>query len=107
MPVRQIRRLRTKKKLSYTTPTVLVCRSNKNILAQILEPNTKKVLFTASSESLKKGTKTEKATQVGKEMAKQIKKLKYDHIHFDRNGFIYHGRIKAIADAIREENITI
>jgi large subunit ribosomal protein L18 len=107
MPVRQIRRLRTKKKLNYNLPTVVVFRSNKHILAQLMEPGSKKILFTASSDNLKKGTKSEKATEVGKEAAKQIKKLKYDRVLFDRNGFVYHGRVKALAEAIREENISM
>jgi large subunit ribosomal protein L18 len=83
----------------------LVFRSNKNILAQLLEPTTKKVLFTIGSEKFKSGTKTERATQVGQEAAKQLKKLKFERVHFDRNGFEYHGRVKAVAEAIRQENI--
>jgi large subunit ribosomal protein L18 len=107
MPNRNIRRLRTKKKLDYNQPTVIVFRSNKHILAQLLEPKTKKVTFTAHSAKVGQGTKSDRAALVGKEVAKKIKDLKYDKVLFDRNGFVYHGRIKALAEAIRQENITI
>lgn len=107
MPIRQIRRLRTKKKLNYNHPVILVFRSNQNISAQLLEPVTKKILFTINSSKIKTGNKTEKAVAVGKEVAKKLKDMKYDRVLFDRNGFIYHGRIKAVADSIREEKITI
>ncbi len=107
MPIRNIRRLRTKKKLSYNLPTVIVFRSNGNILAQLMEAETKKTLFTVSSNNLKQGTKTDRAAKVGKEVGKQMKKLKFDRALFDRNGFVYHGRVKALVEAIRAENVTI
>ncbi len=107
MPLRKIRRLRTKKKLDYNRPVVIVHKSNKNVTAQLLEPKTKMVLCGFNSSKIKKGTKTEKAIEVGKQIAQKIKEFKYDSVLFDRNGFLYHGRIKAIADAIRSENITI
>lgn len=107
MPVRNVRKQRTKKKLSYKDSVLVVFRSNKNILAQILEPETKKTLTTVSSCNIKKGTKTERAEEVGKKIAEQAKKLKIGKLVFDRNGYLYHGRVKALAEAVRKEGVSI
>jgi large subunit ribosomal protein L18 len=103
----QIKRNRSKVKLNYALPVVIVSRSNKNIQAQILEPLTKKTLFTANSYK-ETGTKTEKSTIVGKLISAKLKELKFDRVLFDRNGYVFKGaRINSVANAIIESGITI
>jgi large subunit ribosomal protein L18 len=105
MAVKDIKRNRVKKKLNYSYPVVLVNRSNQNIVAQVLEPLTKKTLFTATSSKLKEGTKTERAKKIGEQVAEFLKKQKITKAVFDRNGYLYHGRIKALADTVRESGV--
>jgi len=107
MPIRLIRRLRTKKKLNYNYPVVVVYKSNKNTTVQLLEPVTKRVLVGFVSNNLNNKTKTEKAVEVAKLLAEKIKQLNYSKVLFDRNGFLYHGRVKAVADTIRAAGIEI
>jgi large subunit ribosomal protein L18 len=104
---RTIRKNRTKKKNTGDIPAVVVYRSNKNISAQIYDPKTGKTIFSSNSNDLTKGTKTEKAVEVGKKIASKIKDLKFEKVVFNRNGYIYKGRVQALADSIREENIAI
>jgi large subunit ribosomal protein L18 len=104
---RAIKKQRSKSKLTGKYPCVVVYRSNKNISAQVYDPASGNTLFSSNSNDIKKGTKTEKAVQVGKKIATKIKDLKIEKVVFNRNGYIYKGRIKAVADAIREENIAI
>jgi large subunit ribosomal protein L18 len=107
MPSRLIRRLRTKKKLNYNYPVVVVYKSNRNTTVQLLEPVTKRVLVGFVSNNLNNKTKTEKAVEVAKLLAEKIKQLNYSKVLFDRNGFLYHGRVKAVADTIRAAGIEI
>ncbi len=107
MATREIRKQRSKKKINYDIPVLVVFRSTKNILAQVLEPKTKKTLFTVSSYNMKKGTKSEKAELVGEQIAKKAKTKKIERMVVDRNGFTYHGRIKALVDSVRKNGITI
>jgi large subunit ribosomal protein L18 len=107
MPSRLIRRLRTKKKLNYNYPVVVVYKSNKNTTVQLLEPITKRVIVGFVSNNLNNKTKTEKAVEVAKLLAEKIKQLNYSKVLFDRNGFLYHGRVKAVADTIRAAGIEI
>jgi len=107
MPSRLIRRLRTKKKLNYNYPVVVVYKSNKNTTVQLLEPVTKRVLVGFVSNNLNNKTKTEKAVEVAKLLAEKIKQLNYSKVLFNRNGFLYHGRVKAVADTIRAAGIEI
>ena len=107
MPTREIRKLRTQKKINYDKHVLVVFRSNKNILAQVIEPETKNTLFTVVSNNMEEGTKTEKSQKVGAEIAKRAKEAKITEMTFDRSGYLYHGRIKAMVDAVRENGITI
>ncbi|TWP23974.1 50S ribosomal protein L18 [Apibacter muscae] len=90
-------------------PRLSVYRSNKEIYAQLIDDNTGKTLAFASSRekeiSGKQGTKTEISTLVGKELAKKAKTAGVNTVVFDRNGFLYHGRVKALADGAREEGL--
>ncbi len=100
------KQLRTKRKLSTTTIRVIVSKSNKNIVAQVFDPVAQSTLFTSSSLSLS-GTKTEKSTAVGKLLVAWLKDSGISKVTFDRNGNIYHGRIAAVAESIRESGVKI
>jgi large subunit ribosomal protein L18 len=83
-------------------PRLIVYRSNTAMYAQLLDDENSKTLVSASSMKEKKGTKLEKATNVGTELAKKAKEAKITTCVFDRNGLKYHGRVKAVAEAARE-----
>ncbi len=105
MAVKDIKRNRVKRKLNYSYPVVLVYRSNQNVTAQVLEPLTKKTMFTSTSYKIKEGTKTDRAKKVGEQVAEFLKKQKITKAVFDRNGYLYHGRVKALADAVKESGV--
>ena len=84
-------------------PRLSVYRSNKEIYAQIIDDNTGVTLASASSrEAGAEGTKTEQSANVGKALAAKAIAKGIETVVFDRNGFVYHGRIKALADGARE-----
>jgi len=98
---------RIRKKLSGTPsrPRLTVYRSNKSIYCQAIDDIAGKTLASASSqeESVPKDiTKSEQAKAVGKLLAERIKSKDIDHVVFDRSGYLYHGRVKALADGARE-----
>jgi large subunit ribosomal protein L18 len=99
------RHLKIRKRLSGTAerPRLVVFRSLAQIYAQVINDDTSKVLASASDMKMKgKATKTERAKQVGIEVAKIAQEKKIDKVVFDRNGYKYHGRVKALADGARE-----
>jgi large subunit ribosomal protein L18 len=102
-------RLKTKirAKISGTKerPRLSVFRSNKFIYAQIIDDTTQKTILQASDVKLKKGTKTERAKEVGKLIALASKGAKIEKVVFDRNGFKYTGRIKLVADEARAQGL--
>jgi large subunit ribosomal protein L18 len=85
-------------------PRLSVFRSNKEISVQLIDDVSGKTLVAVSSKGLKdaKGTKIEVATVVGKTVAEKASKAGIENIAFDRNGYLYHGRVKALADSARE-----
>ena len=84
-------------------PRISVYKSNKFTSAQLIDDENGVTLAQAHSATLKKGkTKTEKAKEVGIELAKQALAKKIGKAVFDRGGFIYTGRIKAVAEGARE-----
>ena len=95
-----------RKKVSGTSerPRLAVFRSNKEIYAQLIDDVAGNTLASASSADVK-GTKTEQATVVGKLIADNAKKAGIDTIVFDRGGFLYHGRVKALAESARESGL--
>lgn len=105
-------KVRIRKRLSGTAerPRMSVFRSNKEIYVQFIDDLNSATLAAASSksEALKgaKGTKTEIAAQVGKLAAETAKSAGISTVVFDRNGYLYHGRVKALADAAREGGLT-
>ena len=86
-------------------PRLVVFRSSKYIYAQVINDDEGRVLVSASDLSLKKGTKVEKAVKIGQEIAKKAKTQKIEKVVFDRGGYRYHGRVKALAEAAREEGL--
>jgi large subunit ribosomal protein L18 len=105
------RRLRIKRRIrkivtgTAEQPRLAVFRSNKEIYAQIINDATGTTLMAASSKQKDikaKGTKTEIAAIVGKAIAEKAVKAGIEKIAFDRGGYLYHGRVKALAEAARE-----
>ncbi len=103
---RQKIKYRIRKKIDGTgeRPRLCVFRSNTAIYAQIIDDTTAKTLATVSSSKFS-GTKTEQAKAVGTAVADKAKALNISNVVFDRNGFLYHGRVKALADAAREAGL--
>jgi large subunit ribosomal protein L18 len=104
----RIRRQRSKSKLVNTEfPVLVVSKSNANITAQVRDAKTGKTLFGSTSSTVKKGNKTEKAQAVGQSIADAAKSKKMNRLVVDRNGHVYHGRVKALVESVREHGITI
>ena len=96
-------RIRTKVSGTAERPRLTVFRSNSQIYAQVIDDTKGTTLASASSLAVKdKMTKTEKAAVVGKAIAEAAKKAGIETVVFDRNGYLYHGRVKQLADAARE-----
>ncbi len=102
-------KLRIRKKINGTTetPRMSIFRSNKGIYAQLIDDQAKKTIVAVSSSvkelaTDKKITKTEQAKLVGKLVAEKAKEKGITTVVFDRNGYLYHGRVKSLADAARE-----
>lgn len=101
---------RIRKTISGTTeiPRLSVFRSNKEIYAQIINDLDGTTLAAASSlgdKDAAKGTKLDQAGVVGKKIAEAAKKAGIEKVVFDRNGYLYHGRVKALAEAARENGL--
>lgn len=108
MTTKEERRIKIKKgirgKISGTpdVPRLTVFRSNKQIYAQVIDDTTGKTLATASSLKMEaKGSKKEMAANVGTLIAQNAQGAGIQSVVFDRNGYLYHGRIKELADAAR------
>lgn len=108
MSVTLNKKLRFKNKVDTTGKYVIsVARSNKNLVAQISDPISKKVIFSKSSASVKKGTKSERAESIGAEIAKFIVSKNFSNLVFNRNGYLYHGRVKAFVESLRKNKVAI
>ena len=105
---RQRIKYRIRKKIlgSVERPRLSVYRSNRNIFVQLIDDVNHVTLVATSSKvkdiSDQKVTKTEQARLVGKAIAEKAKAAGYSTVVFDRNGYLYHGRVQALADAARE-----
>jgi large subunit ribosomal protein L18 len=97
------RRKRIRAKLFGTAlkPRLSIFKSNKFIYAQIIDDMTGKTLAAASDMDIKKGGRLSKSEEVGKLIADRAKEKKIKKVIFDRGGFIYTGRIKALAESAR------
>ena len=106
---RKRRHARVRSKIYGTSscPRLCVYRSNKNIEAQIIDDVKKVTLVASSSMSLKleNGSNIEAASKVGADLAAKAKAKKIKKVVFDRSGYIYHGRVKALAEAAREAGL--
>jgi large subunit ribosomal protein L18 len=101
---RRHRRIRGKVSGTAERPRLVVYRSNKGISAQLVDDLSGKTLAGATWLGLKsfKGNKTEQAAEVGKLLASTAKEAGIETCVFDRGGYLYHGRVKALADGARE-----
>lgn len=93
-------RIRGKVSGSAERPRMTVFRSNKEIYVQLIDDLAGKTLATASSKGIE-GAKKEQAAQVGQLIAKKAQEAGITSVVFDRNGYLYHGRVKELADAAR------
>jgi large subunit ribosomal protein L18 len=107
--LRRHRRVRGKVRGTAERPRLLVFRSNRGIFAQLIDDDAGKTIASASWLSLAKsfkGDKTEQAAEVGKQLAGAAKKAGIEIVVFDRGGYLYHGRVKALADGAREGGLS-
>lgn len=99
-------RIRTNIKGTATKPRLSVFRSNKDIYAQLIDDTTGTTLAASNSRAkdiaAQPGTKIEKSMMVGKAIAQKAKDLGIEACVFDRGGYLYHGRVKSVADGARE-----
>jgi len=105
---RRHRRVRGKVTGTAERPRLAVFRSNRGIEAQLIDDVEAKTLASASWLALKgfKGDKTEQAAEVGKLLAQNAKKAGIETAVFDRGGYLFHGRVKALANGAREGGLT-
>ncbi|MGY3792623.1 50S ribosomal protein L18 [uncultured Aquimarina sp.] len=109
---KDLRRLKIRKRIRGTVsgteqrPRLSVFRSNKEIYAQIIDDVTGKTISAASSRdkdiAAASGSKAEKAGLVGKALAEKAMKAGVETVSFDRGGYLYHGRVKSLAEGARE-----
>jgi large subunit ribosomal protein L18 len=118
MSIKTLKRIRRHKKIRKSLhgtkecPRLCVFRSNQHIYAQLVDDDSAKVLISVSDKDLKrpkgypKGEKkADIAKEVGKIIAKKAIETKIEKVVFDRGGFIFHGRIKAVAEGAREQGL--
>ncbi len=104
--MRRHNRIRAKVSGTPAVPRLAIFRSARYITAQLID-DTKGITLVATSDmKVTKGAKLERAKAVGTDIAKMAKEKKIDKVVFDRGGFLYAGRVKALADAAREGGLT-
>jgi len=105
--IRRHARVRSKISGSAKCPRLCLYRSNKNIEAQLIDDDKRVTLVSSSSMALKleNGSNVEAAAAVGKDIAEKALAKKIKNVVFDRSGYIYHGRVKALAEAAREAGL--
>lgn len=98
------RHLRVRKKVEGSTerPRLVIFRSIKHIYAQIVDDSSSRTIMTVSDLGMDSGKKAERSVAVGKELAARAKESGITRVVFDRAGYRYHGRVKAVADGARE-----
>jgi large subunit ribosomal protein L18 len=107
--LRRHRRVRGKIRGTAERPRLAVFRSNSGIFAQLVDDDAGKTVASCNWTSLPKsfkGDKTEQAAEIGKRLADAAKKAGVSSVVFDRGGYLYHGRVKALADGAREGGLT-
>jgi len=108
LQTRTARRRRIRARVSGTAarPRLAIFRSNTGIYAQVIDDTTGKTIAAASDMKAKKGTKMERAKEVGAAIATAAKAAKVETVVFDRGGYLYTGRVKVLADSAREAGLT-
>lgn len=104
--MRRHNRIRAKISGTVSIPRLAIFRSARHITAQLIDDNASVTLAAASDAKVLKGTKVERAVTVGTEIATLAKAKKITKVVFDRGGFLYAGRVKALADAARAAGLT-
>ena len=94
-------RIRGKVSGTAERPRMTVFRSNKQIYVQLVDDSEGKTLVSASSKGIEEGTKSEVAVKVGQAIAEKALAAGITEVVFDRNGYLFHGRVKSLADAAR------
>ena len=104
------RKLRIRKKISGTTerPRLSIFRSNEHVFAQVIDDTAGTTLASIGSFAKGKGDRAnvERCTELGKQLAAKCKAKNITAVVFDKNGFMYHGRVKAFADGAREGGLS-
>ncbi len=104
--IRRHSRVRAKIKGTSNIPRVSVFRSNRHLFVQIIDDVSSKTLASSIVKSVKKstikGSKTEKASVIGESLAKKAVEVGINSVVFDRGGYKYHGRVKALAEGLRK-----
>ena len=102
--LRRHRRVRSKISGTAERPRLVVFRSNRGIFAQLVDDDAGQTLASARWTALagKPGSKTEQAREVGKALAANARKAGIERVVFDRAGYLFHGRVKALAEGARE-----
>lgn len=98
------RRVRARVAGTKARPRVSVFKSNKHIFVQLIDDESRKTILSSkdsSSKSKPKGDKSEKASDIGKVIAEKAKSVGISEVVFDRGGYKYHGRVKALAEGLR------
>lgn len=98
-------RIRNKVEGSTERPRMSIFRSNRNFIVQLVDDSTGKTLLAASTLKGDKGANKDSAVTLGKELAEMALKKNITEVVFDRNGYLYHGKVKAFADAAREAGL--
>lgn len=104
------RRIRKQINGTHTVPRLSIFRSNKEIYAQIINDLNGHTLASASSKDIKaddKSTKTEVSKEVGRLVAERAKAAGIEKVVFDRGGYLYHGRVKSLAEGAREGGLNL
>jgi large subunit ribosomal protein L18 len=103
------RHLRVRRKVVGTAarPRLAVYRSNRHIYAQLVDDGSARTLAAASDLAVKEGDKAARAKQVGTAIAQRAREMGVERVVLDRGGRLYHGRVKALADAAREGGLRI
>ena len=107
--LRRHRRVRGKVRGTAERPRLAVFRSNRGIFAQLVDDDAGKTVAAASWLELPKafkGAKSEQATEVGKALAQAAKRAGVEGVVFDRGGYLFHGRVKALAEGAREGGLS-
>ena len=105
--VRRHRRVRKRLGGTAERPRLAVFRSNRHIYAQLIDDRGAWTLAAASDLAVTADGKTSRAAQVGKAIAERARALGVERVVFDRGGWLYHGRVKALADGAREGGLQI